>query len=276
MNEEGSIMITQQAKGPATDVVIGAGSGMGEAVARRLAVDSDRLLLADIDAGAAERVASELGGDVQVCHCDITSRGDLEAIAATTGPVRRLVLTAGLSPTMAAGRRVLEVDLVGPALLLDVFGSQAGSGAVALLFSSMAGHFVPPAVEIDAVLDRPLAPTLLDDLKSAGVDVDEPGTAYGYAKRGLLRLVRREAHSWGQRGARLLSLSPGIIDTPMGRRENAAQPVMEEMVTGSPLGRSIEADEVAVVATFLLSRAASAMTGTDVLVDGGVVAAITG
>ena len=139
-----------------------------------------------------------------------------------------------------------------------------------------AAPLAPPAAEIDALLDNPLAPTLLDDLKAAGVDIDEPGTAYTYAKRGVLRLVRREAPAWGQRGARLLSLSPGIIDTPMGRQENAAQPVMEAMVARRPLGRSIDADEVAAVAAFLVSPAASAMTGTDVLVDGGAVAVIGG
>ena len=259
-----------------TDIVIGAGSGIGEAIARRLTSDSDRLLLADVDVSAAERVAGELGREVQVFRCDITSRDDLGAVADAAGPVSRLVLTAGLSPTMAPGRRVMEVDLVGTALAVDAFAARMGPGSAALVLSSMAGHFVPAMPEIDAVLDQPLAPTLCDDLAALGVDVDEAGTAYGYAKRGVLRLVRREAAAWGGRGARLLSLSPGIIDTPMGRQENEAQPVMAQMVDGSPLGRAIDADEVASVATFLVSSAASAMTGTDVLVDGGVVAVMAG
>jgi NAD(P)-dependent dehydrogenase (short-subunit alcohol dehydrogenase family) len=259
-----------------TDIVIGAGSGIGEAIARRLASDSERLLLADVDVSAAERVAGELGREVQVFRCDITSRDDLGAVAEAAGPVGRLVLTAGLSPTMAPGRRVMEVDLVGTALVVDAFASRMDPGSAALVLSSMAGHFVPAMPEIDAVLDQPLAPSLCHDLAALGVDVDEAGTAYGYAKRGVLRLVRREAAAWGGRRARLLSLSPGIIDTPMGRQENEAQPVMAQMVDGSPLGRAIEADEVASVATFLVSSAASAMTGTDVLVDGGVVAVMAG
>lgn len=185
------------------------------------------------------------------------------------------MLTAGLSPTMAPGRKIFEVDIIAPARLLAVFEPVAGPGTVGLLFASMAGHFFPDDPAVDAILDRPLAGSFFDDLVAAGVDVDEPGLAYGYSKRGLLRLVRREAGAWGARGARLLSLSPGIIDTPMGRAEDAAQPAMAQMVEGSALARVIAADEVAAVAQFLVSPAASALTGTDVLVDGGAVAAIT-
>ena len=259
-----------------TDVVIGAGSGMGEAVARRLATDGRQLILADVDLNAANRVATELGANVSVISCDITNRNDLERICAQVRVIGRLVLTAGLSPTMAPGPRIVEVDLVGPALVLDAFEPTAGPGSVALLFSSMAGHLAPPNPKIDAILDKPLEADLLDNLRTVGVDLDEPGTAYTYAKRGVLRLVRRQASAWGHRGARVLSLSPGIIDTPMGRQENEAQPVMAAMVAGSPLGRPIDADEVASVAAFLLSSGAAAMTGTDVLVDGGTVAIIVG
>ena len=257
-----------------TAIVIGAGSGMGSAVAARLAEVHERLLLADVVVEAAERVASELPGNAEVHRCDLTSSDDLVALVEAAGGFHALVVTAGLSPTMAPGRRIVEVDLVGPALALGAFEGTARAGAAALVLSSMAGHLAPALPEVDAVLDEPLAPDLLDRLAAAGVDVDEPGTAYSFAKRGVLRLVRRVAVAWGARGARLLSLSPGIVDTPMGRQEAAAQPMMEAMVSGSPLARQITADEVAAVAAFLVSDAASAMTGTDVLVDGGAVAAI--
>jgi NAD(P)-dependent dehydrogenase (short-subunit alcohol dehydrogenase family) len=221
-------------------------------------------LLADIDAA----------GDVR--RCDVGNRADLDALANEAGEFTSLVLTAGLSPTMGPGRRIFEVDIVGPAMLLEVFEPLARSGSVAVLLSSMAGHLLPDQPEVDAVLDRPLAPSFLDDLAAVGVDVDDPASAYVHSKRAVHRLVRRAAKAWGERGARVLSVSPGIIDTPMGRRENEAQPVMAEMVAASPLGRMVDPDEVAAVVEFLVSPTASAMTGTDVLVDGGVVAQLKG
>jgi NAD(P)-dependent dehydrogenase (short-subunit alcohol dehydrogenase family) len=259
-----------------TDVVLGAASGMGAAVARRLASSSERLLLADLQVDALERLARELDGDVEVHRCDLTDAGDLETLASATGVLGRLVLTAGLSPTMAPGRRIFEVDIIGPARLVRTFEPLAVEGSVVVLVASMAGHLLSPMEEIDRIVEDPLVPSLLDDLAAAGTDVDEPGTAYSMAKAALIALVRRSAPAWGARGARIVSLSPGIIDTPMGRREFEAQPVMADFVAGSPLGRMIDAEEVAAVVEFLVSQQASAITGTDVLVDGGAVAAITG
>jgi NAD(P)-dependent dehydrogenase (short-subunit alcohol dehydrogenase family) len=138
----------------------------------------------------------------------------------------------------------------------------------------MAAHMVPALPEIDAVIDDPFSSSFFDALAATGIDPDDPGAAYAISKRGVHRLVRREARAWARRGARLLSLSPGIIDTPMGRLEYDNQPVMADMVTGSALGRTIDPDEVAAVAVFLVSDAASAMTAADVLVDGGAVAAL--
>lgn len=269
------------------DVVVGAASGMGAAIARRLG--GRRIVLADLDVDGAERVADELraatggvgaaaGADVEVRRCDLADDDDVAALVSAVGErgeLGALVMTAGLSPTMAPGRRIYEVDLLAPARLVAAFEPTAGAGSVALLFASMAGHLAPADAGVDAVLDAPGAPSFFDDLAAAGIDVDEPAIAYTLAKRGLMRLARREAGSWGKRDARLLTLSPGIVDTPMGRQEAASQPMMATMVTGSPLGRELTADEVAAVAAFLVSDAASAMTGTDVLVDGGVIAALT-
>jgi NAD(P)-dependent dehydrogenase (short-subunit alcohol dehydrogenase family) len=242
------------------NVVIGAASGMGAAVARVLA-DRGPLLLADRN-----------GDGESIVACDITEQEDVDALVQRAGTIDALVVTAGLSPSMGPGRPVYEVNLVGMARVLQAVEPALHPGSAAVCFASMAGHLLPVPSELAPVLDDPLAPTFFDDLAAAGVDVDEPQLAYVYTKAAVIRMVKRLAPSWGARGARILSLSPGIIDTEMGRLEDAAQPAMASMVEASPLGREGRPDELAAVAAFLVSDAASFMTGTDVLVDGGAVA----
>jgi NAD(P)-dependent dehydrogenase (short-subunit alcohol dehydrogenase family) len=255
-------------------IVVGAGSGMGAAVARRLATKGHRLIVADLDKAAVDGIASELDADVEARRCDLTDRSDLEALAGAAGGFSALVLTAGLSPTMAPGRKVYEVDLLGPAKLLEVFGPLASNGSAAVLLASMAGQMMPDDSGVHAVLDRPLDPGFLNDLAATGVDIEEPATAYGWSKRGVQRLVRRAAGPWGKRGARILSVSPGVIDTPMGRAELNGMPGIADLVDASALGRLITADEVAACIEFLVSPAASALTGADLLVDGGTIAQV--
>jgi len=257
---------------PDTHVVIGAGSGMGAAVAALLA-PRGRLLLVDRDLAAADKVAAALEGGIDTMACDITAEGDVEALLAAAGPVRSLVLTAGLSPTMAPGRRIYDVNIVGTARVVDRFEASVGPGSAAVCFSSMAGHFLAPPPEVLAVLADPLAPSFFEELAAAGVDVDQSQVAYAYSKHAVLRLIAQRAGRWGAKGARLLSLSPGIVDTGMGRQEAANEPAMAQMTETSALRRVAQPEEIARVAAFLTSDDASFMTGTDVLVDGGAVAA---
>ncbi len=256
-----------------TNVVIGAGSGMGAAVAALLA-PRGRLLLADRDRAAVDQVASGLAGEVETFTCDITEPADVEAITRATGQLGALVLTAGLSPAMAPGRRIWDVNLFGTLNVLDAFETVLAPGSVAVCFASMAAHMVPMSPELTVTLDDPLSPTFYDDLAAQGFDPDEPSISYAVSKRAVFELVRRRAVAWGAKGARLLSLSPGIIDTTMGRLEGEHQPAMPQMIETTPLGRVAQAEEVAAVVDFLTSDGASFMTGTDVLVDGGAVAAL--
>lgn len=254
-----------------TDVVIGAGSGMGAAVAKALAGRGRRLLLADRDAASAANLAAGLSGDVEAVACDITDAAAVTALVRRSGALGALVLTAGLSPNMGDGRRIFAVNLVATDAVVRAFESVLAPGAVGVCFASSAAHLVPADPKIDALLDDPASPTLLDDLAAAGL-VAHSGAAYAFSKRGVVRLVQRRAAIWGAAGARLLSLSPGIVDTPMGRLEKANQPAMAGLISGSALAREGRPEEIAAVVAFLVSDAASFLTGTDVLVDGGSVA----
>jgi NAD(P)-dependent dehydrogenase (short-subunit alcohol dehydrogenase family) len=250
-------------------VVVGAGSGMGAAVARRLH-GPHPMIVADIDEAAAVRTAAELGGDVVGVRCDVTDQASCEALASRLDGLAVLVLTAGLSPTMADGARILDVNLCGPARLLQAVDAAVGEGTVAVLFASSAAHGYTLPPEVLSALDDPLGRDLVERLQATGLDPTVPELAYPLSKHGVVRLVRRSAASWWGRGARIMSPSPGIIETPMGNREFERQPVMADMI--DKVGRMGTANEVAAVVAFLVSADASFMTGSDVLVDGGVVA----
>jgi len=263
-------------------VVTGAGRGMGRACADRLAPMADVLVLVDRDETALDDAATALAARARVVPVvlDVT---DGAAVAALAGEVRghgelgAVAHAAGISPTMADWRAVVEVDLVGTARLVDALTPLVTAGTAMVCFASMAAHLMAGMAEpaADSALDDPLASDLLERLHDAvGDSIEDPGVAYGYAKRGVQRLVRRTAIAWGPAGGRINSLSPGLIDTPMGRQEFAQQPMMAVMLEHTPLRREGSADELAAVAAFLCGPEASFVSGTDVLVDGGCVAAM--
>jgi NAD(P)-dependent dehydrogenase (short-subunit alcohol dehydrogenase family) len=257
-----------------TRVVIGAGSGMGRSVAARFAAitaPGDRLVLADISASAVESVAAGCGADWVACN--VAEDAGLAALLEQLPEVDAVVMTAGLSPTMGTGREIIEVNLAGTARVAQALLSRVNPSGALVCFASTAGHMYPSDV-LDPILDEPLAPDLYDQIAAIEPQIQDPALAYIISKYGVRRYVRHSAAGWGARNARIVSVSPGIIDTPMGQREAAAQPMMDDIVLATPISRVGAADEVAAVACFLASPEASFVSGCDILVDGGFIATL--
>src|SRR3954447_8391427 len=256
---------------------------MGRACAHELAPTVDTLVLVDLDEdGLADAVGALASAAAVVpVALDVTDVDGVKRLAeqvADLGPLRAVAHAAGISPTMADWRRVIRVDLVGSARLLDALAPLVVAGTAAVCFASMASQLLITGEHpADAVLDDPLQADFEERLRGAvGEELEDTGFAYGWAKRGVQRLVRRTAVQWGPAGGRICSISPGMIDTPQGRQEAAAQPLMAALLEQTPLRREGAPEEIARVVAFLCSDAASFLTGTDILVDGVVCAAVAG
>lgn len=262
-------------------VVIGAG-GIGQAIARRQGFGKT-ILLADWNEETLDKAAAELGSAsyaVVTRQVDVTSRETVRALAvhaAELGPVMQIVNTAGLSPNMAPVDKVLEVDLYGAAVVFEEFGKVVAPGGAGLIISSMAGHMMRPLPEAD---ERQLAHAPADALLALPCLQAEaiPNTlvAYMVAKRANILRVQAEAMRWGERGARVNALSPGIIVTPLAAHELNSEigDIYRAMVEASPSQRMAPPEEIAVAANFLLGPDAGFITGSDLLIDGGVIAAM--
>ena len=246
-------------------VITGAASGMGRACVDRLRATVERVVAVDLRAPAVE------GADNLAC--DVSDPAAVRALAGhvrAAGPLRALVHAAGVSPTMGDARRVLEVNLVGTQLLLDAFEPLVVPGSAAVCFSSSAAYQVAPYIGADheALLAAPLAGDFLDEAVAAVGD--DPGFAYALSKVGVIRAAARASRRWAAIGGRVASVAPGLVDTPMGRRELERQAAMRDLVERIPMGRLGQPAEVAEVVAFLVSDAASFVSGVDVLVDGGM------
>jgi NAD(P)-dependent dehydrogenase (short-subunit alcohol dehydrogenase family) len=260
-------------------VIIG-GGGMGMSIARRMGAGRT-IVLADISGAVLATAASALTDDghcVLTQEVDVTSRSSMAALAKTAadaGRVTAVVHTAGLSPQQASAEAVLAVDLLGVALMIDEFGPLIEAGGASVVIASMAGHMQPA---FDPALQQQLATTPSDELLSldACSNITDSRIAYPFAKRANQIRVAAAAGSWGKRGVRINCISPGVISTAMGRLELSSESgaLMRAMVDNSGVRRMGTPEDIAAAAEFLLGPSAAFITGTDLLVDGGVIAAI--
>jgi NAD(P)-dependent dehydrogenase (short-subunit alcohol dehydrogenase family) len=261
-------------------VVIGPGS-IGQAIARRVSLGK-LVLLADVRAEnteAAAKALSEAGFEVKTAQVDVSSRESVHALAdlaASLGPVKGVIHAAGVSPTQAAPETILKVDLYGTAVVLEEFGNVIAPGGSAVVIASQSGHRLPALTEAQ---NKALALTPADDLLALPMlqpdQVMDPLHAYQVSKRGNSLRVMAEAVRWGKRGARVNTISPGIIFTPLAKDEFAGPrgPGYRRMIEISASGRVGTPDEVANVAALLMGPEGGFITGSDFLMDGGVTAA---
>lgn len=262
-------------------VVIGVG-GMGQAIARRIG-SGRTIVLADFNESTLGSVAEELRGaghDVHAVTVDVAKRESVAALAdsaAELGRVTHVAHTAGLSPMQASTAAILDVDLLGVALVLDEFARVIAPGGAGVVISSMSAYF--SAGSLPAEANAALAATPTDELLALPLvgQLPNAGAAYAIAKRANQLRVERASVAWGERGARINSISPGVISTPMGREEldGESGTQMRGMVQASAAKRLGTPDDIAEAAAFLLdSTRASYISGTDLLVDGGTVAGV--
>lgn len=263
------------------DVMIVTGAGqISMAIARRIGQDM-KIIMGDKNIKNAEKIAqvmSQAGFDVLPFQMDIASRSSILKMiktAQTFGEIAMLVNGAGVSPSQASIDTILQVDLYGTAVLLEEVGKVIKPGGVGVTISSQSGYRMPALSE---AVNKQLAITPTEEILH--LDVLQPSNikdslhAYQMAKRCNVLRVMAEAVTWGARGARINSISPGIVVTPLAIDEfnGPRGDFYKHMFANCPAGRAGTADEIANVAELLMSKRGAFITGSDFLIDGGATA----
>ena len=260
-------------------VVIGSGQ-IGQAIARRVGVGK-HILLADMrpdNANAAAEVLGNAGYEATIATVDVSSREAVRALIDTAtglGEVTGLIHAAGVSPSQASPATIFKVDLYGTAVVLEEFGLVIASGGAGVVIASQSGHRLPP---LTVEQNKALATTPVEELLSLPFlqpdQVKDSLHAYQLSKRGNSLRVMAEAVRWGKRGARVNTISPGIIMTPLAKDELTGPrgEGYRRMIELSVAGRAGTPDEVGTVGALLMGQDGGFITGSDILMDGGVTA----
>ena len=258
-------------------VVIGAGS-IGQAIARRVS-SGKHVLLADLrpdNAETAAEVIRDAGFDATTATVDVSSRASVRALVETAtglGSLTGLIHAAGVSTSQASPETVLRVDLYGTAVILEEFGDVMAAGGAGVVIASQSGHRLGA---LTAEQDRQLALTPTEELLALPLlqGITDPLHAYQVSKRGNSLRVMAEAVRWGKRSARINTISPGIVITPLARDELTGPrgAGYRRMIDLCPVGRAATPDEVGAVGALLMGADGAFITGSDFLMDGGVTA----
>lgn len=263
------------------DVMILTGAGqIGMAIARRMGYGM-KIVIGDKELGNAQAIAeimNNTGFSATAMEMDLSSRDSILKLitkAQEYGEISMLVNAAGVSPSQAPIETILKVDLYGTAVLLEEVGKVIKEGGVGVTISSQSGHRMPA---LSAKADELLAVTPAEELLALDIlqpeNIKDTLHAYQIAKRCNEKRVMAEAVRWGERGARINSISPGIIVTPLAIDEfnGPRGDFYKNMFEKCPAGRPGTADEVANVAELLMSNKGAFITGADFLIDGGATA----
>lgn len=258
-------------------VVVGSGS-IGQAIARRVS-NGRHVVLADLkqeNAGQAAQVLELAGYKTTATTVDISDRKSVQALVKTAtdlGEVKALIQAAGVSPSQAPVEAILKVDLYGTAMLLEEFGKVIATGGTAVVISSQSGYRLPA---LTPEQDEQLATTPPEELLDLPFvkSIDDTLHAYQISKRCNSLRVRGEDPRWGDRGARVNAISPGIIITPLAYDELNGERAdfYRDMLAKSPAGRAGTPDEVAALAALIMGPEGGYVTGSDFLIDGGATA----
>ena len=251
-----------------TVVITGAAGGVGQACVQRFG-ERHKLVVSDVSADALE------GVDAVKVIGDLREPETAQRLADAVGddPLEAVICAAGLSPHMATSSDIFSVNLVGTARVLAAVEPRLRPGTVAVCIASISGHRIGVRGHDEAMID-PLREELEEEIAIVEGESWKPGLAYAVSKRGVIVHVERLARAWGERGARIVSISPGLIDTPMGRLEAEQSGGNARQLTAwSALDRPAAADEIASVAEFLASPARPTSPGATAR-RGGTVAAL--
>ena len=260
--------------------LLGAGS-MGTAIVRRIAAGK-KILLGDISEKNLEKVSHDFrysGYDVETMIVNALKKVSVEAFAekaASLGPVMTFIDTAGASPNQAKPEHIIALDMVGTGYAVDAFGKVMAPGGAGLIISSQTGYMYPIPYETEQEILYTPTEKLAELPIVKEIAMQNSGWAYMIAKRvNHLQAMKAAATTWKARRARINTLSPGIIVTPLAYDEFAAAGEgYQRMIDASAAERSGTSDEIAEAGAFLLGEHAGFITGTDLLIDGGTIAAI--
>lgn len=254
-------------------VITGGSSGIGLECAKRF---KDGVVLItgrnEDKLKSAELELKEAGIEVAYKASDISKKDSIRELfeyGKSLGKIRTVLNSAGVSGGMANTKATFEIDLLGTENLIEEALNVAEEDTVIILIASMMGHVVPPNPDYDKYLANPSEPGAIDALVE--IVQDKSDLAYNFSKRGVHLLVKKYAPSLGQKKARIVSISPGIIMTPMSKKAAEDHPEqMQYMEKMTPIGRNGEPEDIANAVSFLADDRASFITGTDLLVDGGL------
>ncbi len=256
-------------------IITGATGGMGSHISKYFS-NKGHLLLLDVSFDKLTKLKQELNGNIDVMEFDITSNDDIDKVVQfvkSYGGFKYLLNFAGVSESMGDSSLIYRINLIGQKNLLDALYAHVTSGGVVINTASIAAHTTPTVEGVNSLLEDLESKTLLNDLLKL---TENNSQAYGWSKLGIINLTKQYTKKWGDKNARIISVSPGVIETPMVQTERGKNAEMiNNLVSLSPAKRVGLPEDITSLVEFLISDRATFITGSDIIIDGGLTTIIT-